>query len=140
MTRNTGDELADARVVGVREDLFRLALLEDLAAVHEHHAVGGGASELHLVAYHHHRHSRFAQLAHYLETAAAQLRVERAGRLVEEEDFRLEGERARDGHALLLAAGELVRVGLRLLGEPWARQRAHAECVSLRARPADDLT
>src|SRR6202021_1337863 len=36
-------------------------------------------------------------------------RVERAGRLIEEEDLRLDGERARDTEALLLPAGESER-------------------------------
>ena len=42
-----------------------------------------------------------------LEDLAARLRVEVAGRLVGEHDGRLRDERARDGDALLLAAGEL---------------------------------
>ena len=40
---------------------------------------------------------------------ARQLRVERAGGLVEAEDVRVHGQRAGDGHALLLPARELVR-------------------------------
>src|SRR5207253_11426520 len=40
----------------------------------------------------------------------AQLRVEVREWLVEEQDLRLDDERAGDGHALLLAAGELIRL------------------------------
>ena len=40
------------------------------------------------------------------------LGVERRQRLVEEEDLRLDGERAGEGDALLLAAGQLPRVAL----------------------------
>src|SRR5437667_11548384 len=36
--------------------------------------------------------------------------IERRGRLVEQQDRRFEDERAGDGYALALAAGELVRV------------------------------
>src|SRR4029078_7122037 len=49
----------------------------------------------------------------------AHARVERAERLVEEKNRRIDGERAGEAHALALAAGEL-RGGA--LGEP--RQRA----------------
>ena len=44
--------------------------------------------------------------------AAARLRVERAERLVHQENARLIGERAHDGDALLHAAGKLVRIGV----------------------------
>src|SRR5437899_2929093 len=80
------DELADAGVRGTREDLLGLALLQDHAAVHEHHAVGRGARELHLVAHHHHSHAAFTKFLHDLEHAADELGVERAGRLVEQQD------------------------------------------------------
>ena len=39
----------------------------------------------------------------------AQLQVERSQRLVEQQHFRAQDERARKGHALPLAAGELAR-------------------------------
>ena len=42
--------------------------------------------------------------------------VERRGRLVHDDDLRLEGERHRDHHALAHAAGELVRVGVQPVG------------------------
>ena len=42
----------------------------------------------------------------------AHARVERAERLVEEEHLRLDGERARERHALPLAAGELRGVAV----------------------------
>ena len=43
-------------------------------------------------------------------------RIERAGRLVGKHELRLRDERAGDGHALLLAAGELIRELLQQLG------------------------
>ena len=42
--------------------------------------------------------------------------VERGDRLVEHQEARLDGERARDADALALAAGELVRIALERLG------------------------
>ncbi len=52
-------------------------------------------------------------LDHEVEDVPAVARVEVARRLVCEEDGRLVGEGARDGHALLLAARELRRVMVR---------------------------
>ena len=48
----------------------------------------------------------------------AQPGVERAERLVEQQHARAQHERARERDALLLAAGELVRLALREAGEP----------------------
>ena len=42
----------------------------------------------------------------------AHLRVERAERLVEQQDLRLDGQRARERHPLALAARQLGRVAL----------------------------
>ena len=53
-----------------------------------------------------------------VEDLADQLGVERRGGLVEEQHFGSQGERAGDGDALLLAAGELPRVGVGLVREP----------------------
>src|SRR5688500_10572246 len=58
---------------------------------------------------------QLVQQRHHL---AAALRVERAGRLVGEDDLAAVHERARDGHALLLAAGELARPVAEALAEP----------------------
>ena len=52
--------------------------------------------------------SRFT-CADHLEHAHAGAEVERAGGLVAQQDVRPLGDGARDGHALLLAAGELRR-------------------------------
>ena len=49
--------------------------------------------------------------------AGARERVERSERLVHEQYIRLHGHAARDGDALLHAAGEGVRVAVRELGE-----------------------
>ena len=46
------------------------------------------------------------------------MRVERGERLVEEHDLGFDGERPRQRHPLLLAAGELVGIATRQLGEP----------------------
>ena len=63
--------------------------------------------------------------------------VERGHRLVEHDQARLERQRASDADALALAAGELVRVAVDVLGvEPHAlEQLAHA--VARRSCPVD---
>ena len=67
------------------------------------------AREAHLVGDDEHRHARPGQLAHDLEHLVDHLGVERRGRLVEQHDLRLHGQRAGDRHALLLTAGQLGR-------------------------------
>ena len=49
------------------------------------------------------------QLDHDVEHLLDHLRIKRRGRLVEQHDLRLHAQRAGDGDALLLAAGELAR-------------------------------
>ncbi len=56
------------------------------------------------------------ELAHRPQHLADQLGVERGGRLVEEHQLGVHGERARDGDALLLAAGEARGIGVGFLG------------------------
>ena len=52
------------------------------------------------------------QLGKQLEHLLLDSDVERAGRLVEHHDLRLDDQRPRDGDALPLAAGELVRIAV----------------------------
>jgi hypothetical protein len=108
--------------------------LEDGAVIHEQHAVGGVARETHLVAHHHHCHAALAQVAHHAEHRAHELRIERAGRLVEQHHARLERDRPRDRDALLLAAGKLAGRVAGAVGEAHARQRGAAQLVGFGAR------
>ena len=52
------------------------------------------------------------------------LRVQRAGRLVGQQDLRVVHQRPRDGHALHLAAGHLIRLLAQLVAQSDALQRA----------------
>ncbi len=105
---------ATKRVARMVVDLERRADLLDPALVHHHDAVGhrqrfflvvrhvdGGDAELAL------------QRADLLAQRHADLGVERRERLVEQQHLRLDGERAGERHALLLAAGELVGIARR---------------------------
>ena len=94
---------------GLSKICSRRPLLDDQAVVHEHHAIGGGAGEAHLVADHDHGHAALAQAAHDRQHRTDQLGIERRGRLVEQHDPRLERDRAGDGDPLLLAARQLGR-------------------------------
>ena len=72
------------------------------------HAMADLAREAHLVRDHHHRHALLRKLHHDVEHFAHHFRVERGRGLVEQHHDRVHRQRARDRHALLLAAGELA--------------------------------
>ena len=97
-------------------DLVRRAVLLDAAVVHHDDAVRELERLLLIVR---DEHAGHVQLVVQPAQPAPQLLphpgVERAERLVEQQHARLDGERARERHALPLAAGELRRIAL---GEP----------------------
>ena len=91
------------------------------------HPVGDAAREIHLVGHHDHGHAFVGERLHHAQHLADGLGVERRGRLVEQHELRLHGERAGDRDALLLAARELRRVLRGIFGE--------ADLGEQRARP-----
>jgi hypothetical protein len=64
-----------------------------------------------------HRHPRPGEFAHHTQHLADELGVERGGRLVEQHQLGAHRERSGDTDSLLLAAGELARIGICLVGE-----------------------
>ena len=74
------------------------------------------------------------ELLHHVQHLADELRVERRGRLVEQHQLRLHRQRARDRDALLLAAGELRRVGVELVGQADAVEQLARALARLLAR------
>ena len=80
--------------------------------MHEHHAAAHVARERHLMRHDEHRHALAGQILHDGKHFADHFGVERARRLVEQEDLGIHGQCAGDGHALLLAAGDLARLGV----------------------------
>ena len=80
----------------------------------------------------HHRHALVRQLAHDVQHLADHLRVQGAGRLVEEHDLRLHRQGPHDGDPLFLPAGELGGVGVRLVLQPDAPQQGQRCLVRLR--------
>ena len=103
--RRRADEARDARVHRLAEDLARRTDLRD-APVHEHRDAIGERHRLFLVV----RHvdggdaERALQLLEFEARLEPQLGVEVGQRLVEQEQPRLAHDRARQRHALLLAA------------------------------------
>ena len=126
-------EVLQAGVLRMLEDIRRAALLDELAVSHEQNAVADLAGEAHLVRDDDHRHAVVRQLLHDLQNLADHLRVERARRLVEEHDLRLHHERADDGHALLLSAGQLRGVRISAVTETDALQQLRGEGYTLLA-------
>src|ERR1043165_845491 len=113
------------------QQLARLALLDDLAAVDEDHPVRYLAREAHLVRDHDHRHAIVREQTHDGEHFADQFGIESRRGLVEEDCLRTHRQRPRDRHALLLAAGKPVRVVVLPAGQADAQQQC--------ARPLDCL-
>ena len=64
------------------------------------------------MGHHQHGHALLGQLLHNGQNLANHFRVQGRGGLVEEQHFRLHGQGSGDGHALLLAAGDLPGPGI----------------------------
>src|SRR3546814_3567629 len=67
---------------------------------------------------------------------ADQLRVKRAGRVVEQDDLGLQHDGAGDTDALLLAAGKLRRMSLGLVGQADPLQGRHCYGLGFGQRPS----
>src|SRR5680860_610916 len=113
MMNDLVDEIARALALGVVEELLRRRLLDDLALIDEYDLVAHFPCEAHLVSNDDHRHPFARESAHDVENLTNHLRVERRGRLVEQHQFRLHGQRSGDGDALLLASGAVSYTHLR---------------------------
>ena len=131
MLQDLRQELLRALRAGLAEEIVLGGVLDDLAAVHEDHAVGDLARESHLVGHAHHGHAFLGEFDHHVEHLVDHLRVERGGRFVEEHRDRVHRERARDRHPLLLPAGELAGKFRRLRREAHAVEELSSTVVCL---------
>ena len=105
-------------MAGVGEKCFRRRGFEDFPFVHEDDAVGDGAREAHFVRDHQHGDAAvFRQFDHHVQHFFDHFRVERRGRFVEEQYFAVHAQGAGDGDTLLLSAGELAGVFVRLFAD-----------------------
>ena len=119
LTDDLAQELADTLVFRVGEEMLRRALLDDLAVGHEDNAVGHRAGEAHLVGDDHHGDVLLvSQPDHDVQHFLNGLGVQRTGGLIEQDDLGLCTQGPRNGDALLLAAGQLGGVNLRLSRRP----------------------
>ena len=116
------EKCLELRRARLGQHLGARSLLPDPALMHEDQPRGDAAREAHLVGDQHHRHALARHLLQHLQHLADQLGIERRGDLVEQHQLRLHGERAGDRDALLLAARELVGIGVDLVLEPDAAQ------------------
>ncbi|MGY4280939.1 hypothetical protein ACVWXO_000159 [Bradyrhizobium sp. LM2.7] len=86
-----------------------------------------------------HGHAIIGELAHHAEDVADELGIERRGRLVEQDRLGLHRQRACDRDALLLAARELRRMRVGLLGKPHLRKQRPATLERNAARLLLDI-
>src|SRR5713101_2405816 len=125
------EEVAGAVRFRGREELLGGGGLDDLAVIHEDHAVRDALGEAHLVRHHHHGHAFLGQIGHDVEHLVDHLGIEGRGRLVEEHDPRLHGQSAGDGHALLLASREIGGILVGLVRDPDAREEVAGDLLRL---------
>ncbi|MBI1901522.1 MAG: PQQ-binding-like beta-propeller repeat protein [Planctomycetia bacterium] len=116
-------ELLRLRPAGRVENLLRRAFLDN-DAVHDHmHLVRRAAGKAHRVRHDQHRLALPRQVGHHRQHLGRHLRIERARRLVEQNQLWVHGQRPRDRHALLLASGKLVRHALQAVAQAHAVQK-----------------
>jgi hypothetical protein len=111
-----GTAASSARVYGWRGDAkicTAWPVLDDLAAIHDEHAVGDLGHDAHVVRDEHDGHVHLVlQLPDELEDLRLDGDVERRRRLVGDQQPRLARQRHRDHHALAHPARKLVRVAV----------------------------
>ena len=91
--------------------------LDDLAEVHHRDEVGDVTDDREVVRDEDVRQTELLlQVLEQVDDAGLDRHVERRHRLVEDQQLGIERERASDADALTLAAGELVRIAVRVLG------------------------
>ena len=96
----------------VAKDRFGGTLFQDHTLVHEHDALAHIAGEGHLMRHDEHGHALVRKVLHDGEHLADHFRVKRACRLVEQKHLGVHGKCTCNGDTLLLAAGELTRLGV----------------------------
>src|SRR5687767_515766 len=95
-----------------------MALFGELPLDQHERARREALREADLVRHHREREPVLVELREELDEVADALGIERARRLVHEEDLRLHRERARDRRALLLAARHRLRERTFAMAEP----------------------
>ena len=114
------------------------SFFDDLPLVHEDDAVRDRSGKAHLVRHAEHGQALARQLDHHAEHFLNHLGVERRGGFVEQHDVRLEAKRARDRHALLLAARQLQWIFAGLIGDAHALELLHGPLMRFGLRDIVD--
>ncbi len=112
LTRTARDVVLGPRVARLGEEHVRAIELDELAQVEERRVVGDARRLLHVVGDDDDR-VVLVELVDQLLDVRGGDRIERRGRLVHQQHLGLDGERARDAEALLLAAREASALSLR---------------------------
>ena len=121
------------------EDSGRRPFLVNDALVHVEDAAGDVSGEPHLMGDDGHGHAVGGQAADDAQHLAHHRRVESRGRLVEEDDLGIHRQATGDGHALLLAAGQLVGESIFPGGQPDQGEQAAGPRFRLPARFPQEL-
>src|SRR5215472_18690056 len=137
--QDLGEEILGTIGAGSREELLRRGRLHHSSFVHEDDPVGDATGEAHLVRHHHHGHAVLGEIGHDVQDLVDHLGVEGGGRLVEEHDARLHGQRPRDGHPLLLSAGKIGGMAVSLVGNAHAGEEIAGDLRRLGAGQSLDL-
>src|SRR6188474_185793 len=98
----------DLRRTELGDQLFGRAVRDDAAVVNDCHAVAEELRLIHVVRRQENRSAARPELIEQRPQLTARLRVEAGGRLVEEQQIRIAGDRARKRETLLLATRELA--------------------------------
>lgn len=131
---DVADELANQAAGRGFIDVDRAADLGNPAQVHDGDALGHGHGLFLIVGHHHTGHADPLDDLHQLQLhLRAQLLVQRAHRLIEQQQFWPLGQRTGQGHTLTLATGELVRLALGVLGH--VHQLEHLGHAGVDLRP-----
>src|ERR1700704_400874 len=108
--------VARARGHGRTENLLDLAVLDEVAEVHERHAVGHAVGLLEVVGDDHDRQLA-AELADQLLDRLRGAGIERRARLVHQQHLRPQRDRAGNAQPLLLATGEAQRGPVQVIAD-----------------------
>ena len=124
--RHRGQQHLGVVLARIAQDLLARPLLHDAAELHHHHAVGDLRDDAEVVGNEQHAGLLAPlHLTHELQDLRLRRDVERGGRLVGDQQRRIEHQRGCDHDALALAAGKLMRIGIDHLLGIGQMHRAH---------------
>ena len=100
------------------EHVAHHALLDHVTLIQHRHAVADRLDDLHFVGDDYDGHAQLlVDLLEQIQNMAGGVGIQRGGGLVAEQHLRIHRQRAGDGHALLLTAGELAGIGLHAVAQ-----------------------